>query len=224
MDLVTSLVPLAVASAILPVQITITILLLQAQGGRAKALAWVTGMTVVRLAQWVVFGVVIGTASAAQEEAGAGPIQATLLLVVAVLFLVSAVRKLLDQPDEDAPPPRWMAAVSGIGAGRAFLFGAAAVGLSPKLWAFTLGAIAAIADAGLGVAGGWGAFLAFVLAAESIHLALIAAAFASPARADALLGSVSATLERHNRTLMIGLGLVFGTWFLLKALAAFGLL
>jgi hypothetical protein len=223
-DLVTSLVPLAIASAILPVQVTITILLLQAPGGRAKALAWVAGMTVVRLAQWIVFGVVIGTASAAEEVSGAGPIQATMLLVVAVLFLVSALRKLLDQPDEDAPPPRWMAAVAGIGAGRAFLIGAAAVGLSAKLWAFTLGTIAAIADAGLGVAGSWGAFLAFVVVAESIHLALIGVAFASPARADALLGSVSASLERHNRTLMIGLGLVFGTWFLLKALAAFGLL
>lgn len=224
LDLWTSLIPLALGSAILPVQITITILLLQSSGGRAKGLAWVGGMTLVRLAQWVVFGILLGTASADEEVTGPGPIQATLLLVVAILFLVAAVRKLLDQPDEDAPAPRWMTAVAGMDAGRALLFGAAAVGLSAKLWAFLLGAISAIADAELGSAGSWATWLAFVALAESIHLALIGLAIVAPDRADRAFSSIGGALERHSRAMMIVLGLVFGAWFLYKSLAAFGIL
>ena len=117
-----------------------------------------------------------------------------------------------------------MASVPTVPAGRAFLMGAGVVGLSPKLWAFTLGAIGAIADAGLGAAGGLAAFLVFVLLAEAVHLAAIGFALVAPARADVVLGSVSGALERHSRTVMIVLGLVFGAWFLVKSLTAFGIL
>ena len=180
-------------------------------------------MTVVRLAQWLVFGLILERA-VDDGEPGTSAVEAALLLVVAVVFLVSAGRKLAKQPDEDAPPPRWMTAASGITPGRGFLMGAGVVGLSPKLWAFTLGAIGAIADAGLGAAGGLAAFVVFVLIAEAIHLAAIGLALVAPARADVVLGSVSGALERHSRTVMIGLGLVFGAWFLVKSLTAFGIL
>ena len=218
-----SLIPLAIASAVLPVQIAITVLMLQAPGGRAAALAWVGGMTVVRLAQWTVFGVILERA-VDDGQPGTSAVEGALLLVVSIVFLVSAARKLLKQPDEDAPPPRWMAAVSGITPGRGFLLGASVVGLSAKLWAFTLGAIGAIADAGLGPAGGLAVFVVFILIAEAIHLAAIGLAFVAPARADVVLGSVGGALERHSRTVMIGLGLVFGAWFLARSLAAFGIL
>ena len=167
-----SLIPLAIASAILPVQIAITILMLRGSGGRARAAAWVGGMTVVRLAQWLVFGLVLERA-VDDGEPGTSVVEAALLLVVSVIFFVSAGRKLAKQPDEDAAPPRWLASVATVPAGRAFLMGAGVVGLSPKLWAFTLGAIGAIADAGLGAAGGLAAFLVFVLLAEAVHLAAI---------------------------------------------------
>jgi hypothetical protein len=218
-----SLIPLAIASAVLPVQIAITILLLQAPGGRATALAWVGGMTVVRLAQWVVFALILERA-VDDGEPGTSAVEGALLLIVSVVFLVSAARKLAKQPDEDAPPPRWMTAVSGITPGRGFLMGAGVVALSAKLWAFTLGAIGAIADAGLGAAGGLAAYVVFVLIAEAIHLAAIGLAFVAPDRAKVVLGSVSGALERHSRTVMIGLGLVFGAWFLARSLAAFGIL
>jgi hypothetical protein len=218
-----SLIPLAIASAILPVQITITFLLLRAPGGRATALAWVGGMTLVRLAQWLVFGVILERA-VDDGEPGTSAVEGALLLVVAVVFLVSAARKLAKQPDEDAPPPRWMTAASGVPPGRGFLMGAGVVGLSAKLWAFTLAAIGAIADAGLGAAGGLAVFVVFTLIAEAIHLAAIGFAFVAPARTQVVLGSAIGALERHSRTLMVGLGLVFGAWFLVRSLTAFGIL
>jgi threonine/homoserine/homoserine lactone efflux protein len=178
-------------------------------------------MTLVRLLQYAVFGAILAPAMD-DAESGTSTVEGALLLVVAVLLLVSAARKLASQPDEDAPPPRWMTMVDAITAGRALLMGAGLVALSPKLWAFTLGAIGAIRDAGLDSAAGWVVFIVWVLAAEALHLLALGAALAAPARADELLARAGDALERHSRDVMIGVGLVFGVWFLLKALAAFG--
>ena len=221
-DLATTLVPLAIATAVLPIQVAITILMLRSAGGRSKAGALIAGMTLVRLLQYAVFGLMLARA---MDDAvtGTSPAEGALLLVVGVLLLASAGRKLVGQPDEDAAPPRWMTMVDGITAGRAFLMGAGLVALSPKLWAFTLGAIGAIQDAELDPAAGWAVFFVWVVAAEALHLLAWLAALVAPARADVALARAGDVLERHSRAVMIGVGLVFGAWFLLKAIAAFGL-
>ena len=152
-------------------------------------------MTAVRLAQGVVFGLVLGTgASEAEGPDRPGAIVSTLLLVVGVLFLVSALRKLLDEPDEDAPPPRWMLMISTATPRQAFAFGAGVVAASAKLWAFTLGAIAVIAEADLGRADALALFLVFVVLAESVHISLVAFAYASPRRAGPTLDRVTELL------------------------------
>ena len=160
-DLWTTLIPLALGSAIIPVEIALTILVLRAPGGVPKALAWVAGMTAVRLAQWVVLGPVVETA-VDDGQPGTSLVEGAILLVVAITFLVIAARKATNQPDEDAPPPGWMAMMDDVSAGRAFLMGAALIALNPKLWAFTLGALGAIGDAELSGSGGLAAFLVFV--------------------------------------------------------------
>ncbi|MBP1705532.1 MAG: conserved rane protein of unknown function [Chloroflexi bacterium] len=222
-NLWTALVPLMIGSAILPFQIAITVLLLRSSAGRFAAVAWVAGMTTVRLAQGIVFGLVLGGAARSSGDAGAGLIESALLLVVAILLLLMAAKYLLRQPDEDAPAPRWMALVESATPGRAFLLGVALVGLSAKLWAFTLGAIGAIVEADLGQpAAGW-AFVAFVIGAEAVHLAAIAMTYVAPGRSGAWLDRISQLLERYNRLIMVAIGLVFGTWFLARALRGFGL-
>ena len=60
--------------------------------------------------------------------------------------------------------------------------------------------------------------------AEAIPIAFVAYAALAPASSQALLERVSAWLERHNRVIVIVLGLVFGVWFLLKALSGLGVL
>jgi hypothetical protein len=220
-ELWTTIIPLAVVTAILPIQVAITILLLRSAGGRSRAGAWIGGMTLVRLVQFAIFGFVLDRAMD-EVESTPNPIEGALLLVVAVLLVVSAIRKLANQPDEDAPPPRWMTMVDGVTAGRAFLMGAGLVGLSPKLWAFTLGAIGAIEEARLSPAAGWAVFVVWLVAAQGLHLLAWLIAVLAPGRADAWLPAVAGWLERNSRPLMIGLGLVFGAWFLVKALVAFG--
>ena len=61
-----------------------------------------------------------------------------------------------------------------------------------------------------------------MILAESVVIALVAYAALAPGSSQVLLGRVSAWLERRSRAIVIVLGLVFGTWFLLKALSGLG--
>ena len=108
--------------------------------------------------------------------------------------------------------------------GKAFGLGTGILLINIKLWVFTLGAISAIGFAGLGQGAAVLTFLAFVVLAESIHIVVIGVAFAMPTRSAAMLDGIVGFLARYNRVIMIVLGAVFGTWFLVKALHGLGLL
>ncbi len=224
-DLWSTLLPLIVASALVPVQITLTVLLLRSSVGTAAA--WVGGMTATRLAQGLLFGVVFAGAGALSgSQDGPGPVVSVVLLVIALLFLTKAAKLLLGggADDEDAQPPKWMKLTGSVTVGKAFLFGAAYVAIAAKLWVFTLGAIGAIDEAGLGSAASIALFVLFVALAEAIPIAFVAYAALAPSSSQALLGTVSAWLEKNNRVIVIVLGFVFGAWFLLKALQGLGVL
>ena len=222
-DLWGTLLPLVVASAVVPVQITLTVLLLRASVGTAAA--WVGGMTATRLAQGLLFGLVFAEAGAASgQDGGPGPVVTGILLVVAVLFLTKAAKELLGGGDDDAPPPRWMKLTESITAGKAFLFGAGYVAIAAKLWVFTLGAIGAIEYAAPGRVTAVALYLLFVALAQCIPIGVVAYAALAPSSSQALLARASVWFERHNRVIVIVLGLVFGVWFLLKALQGLGVL
>jgi hypothetical protein len=218
----TALAPLIVGSALVPVQLLITILLIA--GSRRAALAWVAGATTVRLAQGALFGLVLSSDSVSSSDGGPSAVASTLLLVAGLLFLVTAAKHLIGDDDPDAPPPRWMAAIDGLSPARAYLFGAAAMTIGVKFWVFTLTAISVIGDADLGQPAATVTFLGFVVLASSAQLALIGVAIAAPRRAEAVLGRVSDWLTTHNRQLMVVIGAVFGTWFVVKALDGFGVI
>ena len=220
-----SLLPLIVGSALVPIQYVITTLLLRSRAGKVTAVAWIAGMTTVRLAQGIVFGLIIGSSTGGgQTSDGSSGAVSLLLLVVAILFYIAALKQLLGHPDEDAPPPRWMAMVEEATPGNAFLLGLGVLAISAKFWVFTLGAIALIGDAGMDRPASIATYLVFVLLAESLHLALLVLTYLLPDRASAILDRLASLLQRYNRILVIGLGLVFGSWFLIKALSGLGFL
>jgi hypothetical protein len=225
MGLWSTLLPLIVASALVPVQIALTILLLRSSQGTAAA--WVGGMTATRLVQGVVFGLIFGGAGAASgAQGGPGLLVSGILLVIALLLLTKAAKELLGgrEADEDAPPPKWMKLTESVTPGKAFLLGAGYIAVAAKLWVFTLGAIGAIAEAAPGKAASIALFVVFVALVEAIPIGVVVYAAAAPGTSHALLDRMSAWLERNNRTILIVLGLVFGAWFLLKALQGLGLL
>ena len=219
-----SLLPLAIASAIVPVQLVITVLLLRSGHGRVVSLAWLAGMLTVRLGQGVVFGLLLGPDVFGGGESGSSTAVSMLLLVVAILFLVMAARRLVDDPDEDAPPPRWMVGVESATPARAYLMGVGMLMIGAKFWVFTLGAISAIDAADIGQGGALLAYLVFVLLAMSVHLGIVGMAYAAPARADLVLTRFSGLLARYDRPVTIALGSLFGLWFLAKALDGFGII
>ncbi|MFY9919177.1 MAG: GAP family protein, partial [Mycobacterium sp.] len=216
---------MVIGSALVPVQIIITILLLRSPSGKVTAIAWAAGMATVRVVQGAVFGLILhsGRARAADGEHH-GYILPTVLLVLAVLMYVLAIRELVHAPEEDAPPPKWMTIADSLSPVKAFLLGAGLLVIEPKFWIFTLGAIAAIGEADLGRTWAIVAFLIFVILASSIHLLLIGVAVCMPRRADALLKAMSDQLTKYSRILVIALGLIFGTWFLIKALTGLGII
>lgn len=81
---------------------------------------------------------------------------------------------------------------------------------------FTLSAIGAIREAQLGQPGITLAYLAFIVVAQSLVLALIAIAVAVPDKAQGILNRLQAWLQQNSRVITIVMSLIFGVWFILK--------
>jgi hypothetical protein len=84
---------LIVGATAVPFYPNVVLVLLQGQGGLVKALAFVAGNIAVRLAQGVLFGIIFGVALAANSEYGQRLGVSTLLLIVGILLLITAVKK-----------------------------------------------------------------------------------------------------------------------------------
>ena len=124
--------PLVIGAALLPASIIIALFLLRGEGGIRKALAFAAGAMTVCLAQGTLFGYVFGAAADAYGESGSNLITSTLLLVVGIAMLISAAIKWRKEEDPDAPPPKWMAVLSGLPALQASGIGALLMALSIK--------------------------------------------------------------------------------------------
>ncbi|MCH9667510.1 MAG: GAP family protein [Actinomycetia bacterium] len=219
-----SLAPFAIAAALMPVEMVITLALLGTPGRVRTAGASVVGTVVVRLLQGLVFGTILHWGQRDTTEGGRNWVVSSIVLVVAVVLLVTAVRELLGGGDPDDLPPKWMAALSSMTPTRAFLLGAATALISVKMWVFTLAAISAIGAADMARTANFANYIAFVLLGVSTSLVIIAAAAFFPHRSAAFLDAVLRWLQKRNRVIMIALGLVFGGWFLYKGLHGLGVL
>ena len=216
---IVSLLPLVVGAALLPGWIILTLFLLRGEGGVRKALAFAAGAMTVRLVQGVLFGYVFGAAADAYGESGSNLITSTLLLVLGLVMLISAVKRWRKEEDPDAPPPKWMDVLGGLSAIQAFGMGALLMALAIKQWVFTLSAIAVIEQGELSQASNVLAYLFFVLAAQSLVLAPILICAIAPTQSAKMLDAAQGWLERNNRVIIIAASLIFGVWFLWMGIA-----
>ena len=217
--LLVDLLPLIIGAAVLPVWIIMALFLLRSEGGILKATAFAGGAMTTRLLQGILFGYVFGAADEANGDSGANLITSTLLVVLGILLLISAVRKWRKEEDPDAPPPKWMATLSGLSSLKAFGMGALLMALAVKQWVFTLSAIAVIEEAQLGQTANVLAYLFFVVAAQSLVLAPIIVYAVAPTQGARGLDAMQGWLERNDRVIVIAVSLIFGAWFLWKGLA-----
>ena len=212
-----SLLPFVIGSAVVPVQVIIDILLLKSpeQGG-FKALAYVGGMTTVRLLQGLIFGLILtGSAAAtAEESSGKGPVVSTLLLLLGILLLITVYKQWRKDTDPDDPPPKWLAMIDSLTPLKAFGIGFGLLAVGAKFWVFTLSALAVIGEAQLGQPASTVAYLLFVLLTESLLLLPIVIRIVVPNQSATLLQGMSVWLTKYNRPIVIAVSLVFGLLFL----------
>jgi hypothetical protein len=216
-SVIVSLFPLIIGSALVPIQIIIDILLLKnPKQGLFKALAYVGGMTTLRLLQGLIFGLILTNSgsSSSSADSGKGPIVSTLLLVLGILLLVTAYKQWRKDDDPDAPPPKWLTMIDSISPLKAFGLGFGLLLIGGKFWVFTLGAIGIIGQAQLGQPSSTVAYLLFILLAESLLLIPILIRIIIPKQSISLLEKTSAWLTRYNRSIIIIVSLVFGLIFL----------
>lgn len=214
--LLVTLLPFIIGSMVVPAQIILFILLLKSPGqGVLKAALFLTGMTVVRLLQGLVFGLIFVEADAdvAGEPEKSGVIVSTLLLVLGILLLVAAFKKWRYEEDPDAPPPRWLTMADTLSPLTAFAVGAGLLLIGPKFWVFTMSALATVADAQLGLQTGAVVYVLFVLVAQSLLLLLLLIRVLVPQRAGSVLDALSAWMTANNRAIVMIVALVFGLMF-----------
>ncbi|MBV9173247.1 MAG: GAP family protein [Chloroflexi bacterium] len=210
----TELLPLILGAVLAPAWVIIVLLLLASPGGLAKGAGFVVGMTLTRIVQGVVFGTLLTSSPEAKAETtGHSPIVATLLLVIGILLLISAVRKWRKEDDPEDAPPKWMATIEQASPMKALGLGALLVAIGPKLWVFTLSALAIITAAELGLATSVATYLAYIILAQiALILAVLVCAIA-PQAGGALLRGAIGWLMRYNRPISIVVALVFGLYF-----------
>ncbi len=220
-----SLIPLILGSALEPIELVVTIMLLGTRSRLGAAGAWLGGHVSIRLLQGLAFGTILhwGKRNTDSEHAHHW-IVSTVLLVVALLFLVTAARELFAGENPDAPPPKWMTMLSSATPTKAFLIGAGLMAVSVKAWVFTLAAISVIGNAGMPRAVNMVTYVVFVALTTGGNLLIVGLAAFFPERSRSLLDWILRWLQEHDRPIMIVVGLVFGTWFGFKALHGFGIL
>ena len=214
-----SVVFIGIATAILPFAIIIALFLLRGEGGLPKAIAFVAGAIAVRIVQGILFGYIFVSSADADGESGSELMTSTLLLVLGILLLITAFMKWRREEDPDAPPPKWMATISGLSTAKAFGLGALLVAVSAKQWVFTLSAIGLIAEAPLSPVQDVIVFLVYVLVAALLVLLPIIVCAVAPRQSGRMLAAAQQWLEEHNRQIMIVASLVFGLLFLYRGIS-----
>ncbi|MFB2938258.1 GAP family protein [Aerosakkonemataceae cyanobacterium BLCC-F154] len=214
--LLVSLMPYIIGSAVVPLQIIICLLLLKSpKQGLFKAIAYVAGMTIARLLQGLIFGLIFSEAATSGETGNdKNLVISTLLLVLGILLLIAAYKKWHGHDDPDDPPPKWLTTLDNSTPLKAFGIGVGLPLIAPKLWVFTLSALATIAAAQLGQASSAVVFLLFILLAQSLLLLPILIRILLPQKSKSLLNGISAWLTKNNRSIVIVVSLVFGLLFL----------
>lgn len=213
--LLISLMPLILASALVPVQIIVTILLLQQKSqGLTRGVMFALGLTFTRIIQGLVFGVILYPTAQAE---GTSPVVYILLTLLGILLLITAYKKSQKQPDP-YKKPALIGKMISLSPQGIFLAGLGLPLLSAKLWVFTLSAISIIEEAVGSFQEGILIYLVYLMCAQILLILPIVYKLLLPKSSQRLLDRISQFLERHNKAITVGASLVFGLLFLYQGI------
>ncbi|MBP1467224.1 GAP family protein [Candidatus Chloroploca sp. M-50] len=206
------LLPMILGNVLAPIWLIIVLLLLASPGGLLKAAAFVLGMTFIRVAQGLLFGALLAASS--DDAAGeSGLVAATLKLILGILLLIASFKKWRKEEDPDEPPPKWIQSLDQTTALKAFGLGALGIAIGPKLWAFTLSALAIINGAEIDQTSAIIAYAAYIFFAQILLILAVLFVAVAPKRSRAFLQRATAWLTTYNRPISITAALVFGLLF-----------
>ena len=215
-DSLPQLLFLAVGGAIAPPLLLLTILFLGSRrplpNATALALGYFATCAAIGIAGLTLFD---GAAGAGGAASTAGRV---ISASVGGLLIVLGLRSLLNAPDPDTQPSRWMKSISSMSPPRAFGFGMALFPLQIKNLAIFVACINLIAAASLSSRGSAVA-LGLVLVVFAIPVLVLIGLYAAvPGRASNILDSLRAWMEKNKRAITVALCFVFGAFFLLRSL------
>lgn len=205
------LIPLVIGSVMMPTWILLVLFLLRQRDGQVTAIAFVGGVTAVRLLQGIIFGLFISAYHFDAKRGQSGTLVSTLLIIVGIIMWVTALTLILRTDDgADDTLPLWQRMINAITPLKAFGLGALLVLTSSRAWVFTLTALGIIGRAELSAGESLVAFLLFVLGAEILLVAPILVSMWSSTR----FGDMAYWLEKHERPIMIVASFIVGGYFL----------
>ncbi|MBW4468737.1 MAG: GAP family protein [Pegethrix bostrychoides GSE-TBD4-15B] len=217
MNIFLDLLPIILGTALAPAWLIIVLLILQSHNGLVKATAFVIGTSIVRLLQGIIFGYLFINSPAVEGDANdPAPLVSTLLMVVGLLLLMSALKKLLHEPDPDAPPPKWINRIESSTPLQLLIMGVILTLIAPKLWIFTLSAIGIIVEAHSSSAQSLTLFLLYLLVSELLLVLPLLVCTIIPDQSASQLRAASDWLNRHNSQITLAVSLIFGCLFFWK--------
>jgi len=195
----------------MPTWVLLVLVLLRKGRGPIEAIAFVSGIVVVKLLQGLIFGTIFGAYDVNHHRSEIEAIiVATLLIVVGLLMWVAALKLFIQDNDPDGPPPAWTRMISAITPLKAFGLGTALVTTSSRSWLFTLAAIGIITRADLGPALSILAYLIYIVGTIALVVIPIILSIHSPEQFTA----AAYWLQKHDRVVMIVASLAVGAFFI----------
>ena len=210
-DAIGQVLSLGVGVALSPVPIIAVVLMLGTPRARANGpafvLGWILGLAVVG----TIVLVVAGGADASENDEPADWV-GWLKIVLGVLLALVAVRQWRGRPraGEEAAMPKWMRAIDRFTPGRSMAIAVALSAINPKNLLLTVGAAAAIAQAGVSTGDQAIALAVFVLVGTLGPGAPVAIYFVLGDRATRILDELKTWMAAHNSAIMAVLCLVIG--------------
>jgi hypothetical protein len=208
---------LAVGGSIAPPLLLLIILFLGSErplpNATALALGYFATCTAIGIAGLTLFG---GTAGAGGAASMVGRVFSA---SVGGLLIVLGLRSLLNVPDPDAQPPRWMESIRSVSPVKAFGFGMTLFPIQIKNLAIFVACVNLIATANLGPRASIVALGLVLLVFAIPALVLIGLYAAMPQQASNMLVSLRAWMEKNNRAITVVLCFVFGAFFLVRGLS-----
>jgi len=208
------LIPMIIGIAIVPIQLIILLMFLKdAKTGLKKGILFLTGIIVTLLLQGVLFGLILDPGASKDAAGGKGFIVSTLLLVLGILMLISAYKKIMKVPDLEDEPPKWIESLNAATNFKALKLGVKITLITPKNWVFILGAIGIISLAQLGQPMSIYTYLVYILLTQILLLITIGIRLLLPKHSITMIATASSWLEKNNRAVLIVVYLIFGAFF-----------